>query len=155
MNEIQRAYLDRYLDSLSELERARYTTFCADYFCADESNANLCAELVRQGKKKATCGMKLWYEQGMEQAPESGDLLVVTDWVGNPSSIVEFTEITECRFSEVTESFAAAEGEGDLSLEWWREAHREFFSRECEALGIPFSEDCKLVLEHFRLVYSE
>ncbi|MGI9278256.1 MAG: hypothetical protein ACR2PX_01305 [Endozoicomonas sp.] len=51
MNEIQRAYLDRYLDSLSEQERARYTTFSADYFCADESNANLCAELVRQGKK--------------------------------------------------------------------------------------------------------
>ncbi|MGI9278254.1 MAG: ASCH domain-containing protein [Endozoicomonas sp.] len=45
--------------------------------------------------------------------------------------------------------------EGDLSIEWWREAHREFFSRECEALGIPFSEDCELVLEHFRLVYSE
>ncbi len=36
----------------------------------------------------------------------------------------------------MTEEFAASEGEGDKSLEWWRNAHWKFFSRECEDLGI-------------------
>ncbi|WP_032470732.1 ASCH domain-containing protein, partial [Vibrio mimicus] len=44
-------------------------------------------------------------------------------------------------------------GEGDKSLAWWQEAHRNFFSRECHELGIEFREDMLLVLEHFKVVY--
>jgi uncharacterized protein YhfF len=34
-------------------------------------------------------------------------------------------------FCEVTADYAAIEGEGDGSLEYWRRAHWSFFSREC------------------------
>ncbi|MGL1067150.1 ASCH domain-containing protein, partial [Vibrio vulnificus] len=42
--------------------------------------------------------------------------------------------------------FAALEGEGDKTLAWWREAHWNFFSKECVVLGISPSEDMLLVL---------
>ncbi|HAS8183051.1 ASCH domain-containing protein, partial [Vibrio vulnificus] len=50
--------------------------------------------------------------------------------------------------------FAALEGEGDKTLAWWREAHWNFFSRECVELGISPSEDMLLVLEQFKVVYK-
>ena len=54
-------YLNSYLESLSDGDRQRYRSFSADYFCADEYNANRCAELVAEGIKTATCSLKYWY----------------------------------------------------------------------------------------------
>jgi uncharacterized protein YhfF len=39
--------------------------------------------------------------------------------------IVETTEVTLRMYNEVDAEFAREEGEGDLSLEYWREAHRQ------------------------------
>ncbi len=148
------AYLNTYLDSLSSLERQKYTSFSADYFCGDEYNANVCAELISKGIKTATCSMKYWYEQENEPMPVVGHLMVVTDWQGNPTSIVEISAVSECKFADVSEEFANAEGEGDRSLKWWREAHWKFFTAECTELGIKPTKDMLLVLEHFRVVHQ-
>lgn len=153
MNAQQEGYLDKYLNSLPPNQNNKYSHVLVDYFCADETNANISAELVRTGEKTATCGLKALYEIEAEALPSEGTLTVVTDWSGNPTSIIETTEVTECRFDEVSEEFAAAEGEGDKSLEWWRKAHWAFFSKECEQHGIEPSEDMMLVLERFKVVH--
>ncbi len=147
-------YLDTFLNTLSPEQRRQYTRFSADYFCADEYNANLCAQLIKQGEKRASCSMDIWYSQEGEERPETGHLHVVTDWNGTPHCIIEITDVSTCPFNEVTAEFAAAEGEGDKSYEWWREAHWAFFSRECEELGIEMREDILLVLERFEVVYA-
>jgi uncharacterized protein YhfF len=54
----------------------------------------------------------------------------------------------------VDKDFAREEGEGDLSLQYWREAHRRFFSRSLPKIGRAFSEDMLLVCERFRLIYK-
>ncbi|PVU64737.1 RNA-binding protein, partial [Plesiomonas shigelloides] len=46
MEERSRLFLEQYLDSLPDEESEKYTSFSADYFCADEYNANLCADLI-------------------------------------------------------------------------------------------------------------
>ncbi|OAT33655.1 hypothetical protein M975_1016 [Buttiauxella brennerae ATCC 51605] len=51
------------------------------------------------------------------------------------------------RFSDVTEEFARKEGEGDLSLEYWRREHKAFFTRE----GF-YSDDMELVAEEFEVI---
>jgi hypothetical protein len=56
-------------------------------------------------------------------------------------------------FSLVDAAFAWDEGEGDRSLAWWQRAHRDFFQRQCERAGVPFSEDLPVVLERFELVW--
>ncbi len=50
-------------------------------------------------------------------------------------------------------TFAADEGEGDLSLAYWREAHRNFFGRVCARLGLDFSERIEVVAERFRVMH--
>ncbi len=154
MNEIQQKFLANYLKTLNPEDRINCQNVEADYFCADEKNANICADLILRGEKTATCSLKYWYESGLEPMPKIGDLQVVTDWNGNPASIIETTHVSECEFSEVTSEFAAAEGEGDKSLDWWRKAHWDFFSAECEAQGIQPSASMVLILEKFKVVYS-
>lgn len=150
MNPACSALAERYLLSLPVEVRARH--LLADYFCADEHNANLCAELVVAGRKRATCSLAYWYLEKSERMPEQGDLLVVTDWCGQPKALVEMVSVTLCPFDEIDAAFAAEEGEGDGSLAWWREAHRAFFEREMKAEGREFDERAMLVLERFRVV---
>lgn len=153
MDAKSQVYLQTFLRSLPTGVAEKYTSFSADYFCADEYNANLCADLILRGEKRATCSMDYWYSHEGEPMPEVGHLQVVTNWVGEPMCIIEITAVSKCKYCDVTAEFAAAEGEGDKSLAGWRETHWAFFSRECEQLGIEPTEDMLLVLERFKLVY--
>lgn len=154
MEEQAQIYLNHYLSSLPETQRQKYQSFSSDHFCADEYNANLCSELIRVGQKTATCSLNAWYESGEEPMPTVGHLQVVVDWSGKPVCIIEIDSVEMCKYSEVTEEFAYAEGEGDRSLEWWRETHWRFFATECLELNIQPSEDMIIVLERFHVVYQ-
>lgn len=154
MDQKSTEYLQKYLDTLPEEEREKYNSFSSDYFCGDEKNANICSDLIRKGIKTATCSMKYWYDAEGEQMPTVGHLQVVTDWSGEPTSIIEVTSVEERKFCDVDAEFAAAEGEGDQSLDWWREAHWNYFSNECKDAGIEPTEEMMLVLERFKVVYK-
>ncbi|MGR3002323.1 ASCH domain-containing protein [Vibrio vulnificus] len=154
MEERIQTYLSEYLSSLPSETAEKYTSFSADYFCADKYNANVCADLILRGEKRASCSLEYWYSHEGEPMPEVGHLQVVTNWDGKPICIIELTSVSKCKYSDVTEEFAAEEGEGDKSLKWWREAHWKFFGLECDELGIEPTEDMLLVLERFKVVYK-
>lgn len=154
MNEACQTVLDAYLATLSQADDGRERSFSAGYFCADEVNANLCADLIVKGEKRASCSMEYWYTHQNESYPKVGNLHVVTNWLEEPLCIIELTEVTRCQYKDITAEFAAAEGEGDKSLSWWRDAHWDFFSNECEELGIAPTEEMWLVLERFQVVHQ-
>jgi len=52
---------------------------------------------------------------------------------------------------QVSEAFAASEGEGDLSLAHWRDVHRAYYQKQCAAWGIDWREDLPVVCENFEL----
>ena len=112
-------------------------------FGDDPDLANRLLELVLSETKRATC----WAEsQGLLSA-EVGKMMVVLDGQGVPKAILKTTELTKRRFDEVDEAFAYDEGEGDRSLQYWREAHMRYFSR----LG-RYAPDMMLWCERFELV---
>lgn len=147
------ALLDAYLMRLTQVQQRQVKAISADYFCADEYNANVCAELILKDEKTASCSMAHWYDVEGDPMPEVGDLQVVTKWDGEPVCIIEITSVTKCAYQDITAEFAAAEGEGDKSLSWWRDAHWDFFSKECDELNITPREDMTLVLERFKRVF--
>lgn len=55
-------------------------------------------------------------------------------------------------YNEVTAEYAAIEGEGDGSLEYWRSAHWAFFSRECKRIGREPVETMPVVCSVFELL---
>ncbi|TPM99396.1 ASCH domain-containing protein [Mesorhizobium sp. B2-1-3A] len=102
--------------------------------------------LVLSGRKTATCGALRDYG-GAEPVPEVGRRDVVLDGSGRRTAVIETVEAIVRRFDEVDADFARDEGEGDLSHEYWRDAHRAYFERNG-----GFAPDMKLVCERFRLV---
>lgn len=128
--------------------------FYGSFFFGDsEELAKELAELVLRGAKRATAGAHWAYEAEGQRLPEPGDLSIVTDWFGQPQCVIETQSVEVVAFHEVTAEFAATEGEGDGSLAFWRQAHREFFSRECTAAGREFTESMRVVCERFELRY--
>ena len=99
-------------------------------------------DLVVRGLKTATCSTE---DEPNTSSP--GECWVVLDGRGEPRSVIETTEVTYRRFGEVDAVFAFDEGEGDRSLDYWRNAHRNYFGRQGK-----FREDMVLMCERFRLV---
>lgn len=117
------------------------------------SMANELGQLVLAGIKRATAGSVWSYESSGKGVPKPGDLSVVTDANDSPLCIIETVQVDVMPFSAVSEEFAATEGEGDGSLDYWRKAHVDYFTRECESSGRTFSQDMLLACERFRVVY--
>jgi uncharacterized protein YhfF len=111
------------------------------------------AELVLRGPKRATAGLLWEAESDPNAMPMLGGYSVVTDGGGAPQMVLRTSRVEIRPFAEVDADFAAAEGEGDGSLEYWRAAHWSYFSRRCEVLGRTASEEMPVILERFELVY--
>jgi uncharacterized protein YhfF len=99
-------------------------------------------DLVLRGVKTATCST-----EDEPNTSNPGERWIVLDGRGQARCVIESTEVTYRRYSEVDATFAHDEGEGDRSLAYWQSAHRRYFERQGK-----FSEDMMLMCERFRLV---
>ena len=104
-------------------------------------------------EKTATCSGYLFTKE-QEPLPKPGQYAVILDSQEEPKAIIEITQVDIMPMNEVPESFAKAEGEGDLSYDYWYKEHEEFFTEALEPYGLTFKEDMLLVCERFKLVYS-
>ena len=81
---------------------------------------------------------------------------MILDSRGAPHCITRITKTEITPFREISEEYAFIEGEGDKSLSYWKDAHREVFTRECrEDFQMEFSEDMDCVCEYFEVVYQK
>lgn len=132
-------------------EQRFYESFA---FGDSEALANELASLVLSGVKRATAGAVWSYAAEGKRLPVAGDLSIVTDWAGRALCVIETESVVLVPFNEVSAEFAATEGEGDGSLEFWREGHRAYFTRECERAGNMFDESMLICCERFKVVYK-
>ena len=113
------------------------------------------ADLVRKGIKTATCSACVLYELEKEEIPKEGDYSVILDSNENALCIIRTNRVYIESFDKVSAEHAFKEGEGDRSLAYWRDVHREFFTEELKPFGLEFDEKMKLVCEEFEVVYDE
>ena len=111
------------------------------------------AKLVLEGIKTATCSSCDLYEAEGEPFPKVGDYSVILDSKENAVCIIQTTKLYVETFDRVSADHAYKEGEGDRSLAYWREVHREFFAEELKTIGRPFEESIRLLCEEFVVVY--
>jgi uncharacterized protein YhfF len=98
--------------------------------------------LVLSGRKTATC----WSVRDGQQT-EPSRRSIACDGAGQPRAVLETMTLDLRAFEDVDADFARKEGEGDLSLGFWREAHRRYFERNG-----GFDPKMMLWCEEFRLV---
>jgi uncharacterized protein YhfF len=109
--------------------------------------------LVLHGPKRATAGLLEAFEAEIEPLPRVGDRCMVLGGDGRPLAVVRTTDVRVGPLSSVDDSFAWDEGEGDRTRGWWLEAHTRFFTHQCVAMNLTFSEDIIVVFERFELVW--
>ena len=147
-------YWNSFLATLPSDSPYHGKTYVAEGFGDHPKLADELGALIVSGIKTGTCSALWEWQAEGNPIPEVGLTSIVLDGTGEPICIIETTEVTQRRFNEVNEDFARSEGEGDLSLRYWREAHTMFFSRVLAKLGREFSEDMPLVCERFQVVYK-
>lgn len=103
-------------------------------------------ELVREGRKTATCGALRDFEDGVEPMPEVGRRDIALNWDDTPALLIETTGVTILKFCDVPEDFALAEGENE-TRDGWACDHEAYFARNG-----GFDPDMLLVCERFRLL---
>ncbi|GAB1420857.1 ASCH domain-containing protein [Anaerolineales bacterium] len=146
-------FWQEYLSTLAPDHPHHHMTYEAWAFGDTKRMANVLGLLVRDGPKRATTASLWACEVENFPLPEVGDLSIVLDGQGDPLCIIECREILIKPFNEVDAEFAFDEGEGDRSLAYWQEAHRDFFMRSLPVLGLEFAEDMPVVCERFELLY--
>ena len=148
------SYWRSYLESLPADSPVRDEQYVAEGWGDSPEMADELGALIADGIKTATCSALWEYEAEDEPLPQVGLKTVVLDGKGDPLCIVETTEVEVRPYEEVDAGFAYEEGEGDRSLEYWREAHWRFFSRTLPNIGKEPTTDMPLVCERVRVVYK-
>jgi len=153
-NETIKAYWQKFLSTLSSDSPYHKKTYSEGGYGDSPELANELVQLVLEGKKTATCGSLWEWEAEGNPIPKVGDVWIELDGNDYPVCITETVEVTIRNYNEVDADFARNEGEGDLSLEYWRRAHKNFFSRTLPKIGREFSEEMPLVCERFKVIYK-
>lgn len=124
-------------------------------FGEDEEGDGL-LQLVLDGKKFGTASLYGAYEAEdiLDELPEAGNYSVLINSKDEAVCIIKNYDVYIRKFIEVPPYHAYSEGEGDRSLKYWREVHKDFFTEEAKEDGIEFSEESKVVCEKFSLEYA-
>jgi uncharacterized protein YhfF len=153
-DESVRAYWQEFLSTISHDSPYHSKTYVAEGWGDSPEMADELGALIAQGIKTGTCSALWEWEAEGNPIPQVGMVTIALDGRGEPLCIVETVEVTIRKYNEVDGDFARAEGEGDLSLDYWREAHKTFFSRTLPKVNQEFSEEMALVCERFKLIYK-
>lgn len=109
---------------------------------------------VLAGDKTATSSALWDYDDEGAPLPVAGELSILLDGDGHPRALIRTTNVETTTFEDVDEDFADAEGEGDRTLESWREGHEAYFRRNLGE-GREFTQDMPVVCERFELLYPK
>lgn len=150
LNERERRYWERYLRSLPHPPASESVEAG---MAGNEGLADELLGLYLQGKKSAGSSLLEDYLTAGDPVPAPGRHWIVLDSRGEPGCILRTVKVTRHKFKHVPPEVAIAEGEGDLSLAYWRKAHEEFFRPFLKNWGVQDIEEATVVTEFFQLVF--
>ncbi len=115
-------------------------------------DADRLAELVKNGIKTATSSLLCFYELEDEELPTVGEYNIILDSQEEAVCIIRPVNVYVTSYDRISEEHAYKEGEGDRTLEYWKNVHREFFTEELKEIGKAFDTDLEVVCEEFEVV---
>lgn len=109
------------------------------------------ARLIREGLKTATSELLWSYEA--DDADPPGAISIVLDGRGDPTCVVETSEVDIVPFSMVDEQFAHDYGEWGATLDGWIEHAWTYYTGVSRDLGREPDQDMPLVCERLRVLH--
>jgi uncharacterized protein YhfF len=105
-------------------------------------------ELVLTGRKRATAALLSEWESAQDPL-EVGRCWAVVDSAGQRVAVVQTTELRLGTFRDVDWDWIVDAGEGEQSVEEWRERYLDYYQRTTGTRPAPATP---VVYERFRLV---
>lgn len=146
------SYWRAFLRSRPDLDPALYYYEAFSFGNRPESAGEL-AGLVLRGVKTATSSLFWHYELRGKEPMREGDYHIVEVPGDGPVCVIRTTELRMRAFDEVDAGFAYDYGEGDRTLEWWREHMWSYYAEECRKLGLEAKPSMPLICERFEVVF--
>jgi uncharacterized protein YhfF len=115
--------------------------------------ATALAELVVEGRKRATAGLLRQFGGDGEPLPVIGGYVVLVDGQGRPRAVWRTMELRLGALVSVDEAFAWDEGEDDRTRASWLALHRAFFGRYAERCGFELHDEAETIFERFEVVW--
>lgn len=149
----QKAFWDRFV--ASSPEPPPKDAWVEAGYCGNREMTDRLLQLYLSGKKYAGSGLVKDYETAGDPLPRVGNYWMILDSSDEPRCIVKTVRVVLNRFKDIGSDIALAEGEGDCSLDYWREAHRRFFTPYLQEWNIDDLNEAEVVTEFFNVVYRE
>ena len=153
MKEEIKNYWNSYLDSIPEEDRPIHPHVEVSI----AGNLEICDTLLGlylERKKSAGSGLVKDYELAEDELPIVGNFWIVLNSNEEAKCILKTTRVVKNKFKDITEEIATAEGEGDLTIAYWKNAHREFFEPFLKDWKINDLDSEEVVTEFYEVVYK-
>lgn len=152
LNSTQKIYWNRFISTLPRDSRPIQPNISASVAGNNEITDEL-LNLYLCGKKIAGSSIVEDFLSAGDELPKIGNYWILLNSKQEPSCILKTIDIKLHKFNEVTVEIAIAEGEGDLSLEYWRKVHADLYTPFLNAWGLKRIEDATVITEFFSIVY--
>lgn len=152
MEERELLYWNNYLNSISysnENEPYVEASIAGDLSLADEL-----LNLYLSGAKTAGSSLVKDFMMAGDELPKVGNHWIVLDSKEEPKCILKTVRVERFLFKDITAEIAKAEGEGDLSINTWKEKHRNFFTPFLKDLNIENLDEAEVITEFYEVVYK-
>ena len=114
-------------------------------FCSDNEKL---ISLVLSGEKRATTSLYNEYIKNKEPLPKIGEKSIIQHDNNNDACLIEIEKVIITEFKNITDDLAFIEGEGDKSLEYYRNEHYKIFKK----IDSNFNDESKVVFEMFKVI---
>ena len=151
---LERTFWNSYLAQLPVSGRPS-NPFVEAAFAGGRKGTDSLIRLYRQRKKTAASGLVQDYVSAGDPLPEVGNYWIILDSHEHPQFLVKTIRTEINLFGDIPKAVARAEGEGDLSISHWKEAHRNFYLPFLAKWGIADISKTKVITEYFEIVYEQ
>lgn len=149
----EQEYWEEYLYSINENDRPKNPTITAGYAGNPEITDDL-LNLYLSGKKCAGSSILEDFLTSNDPIPKVGDYWIYLDSKSDPRCILRTEKVVTHKFKEVPIEISIAEGEGDLTLEYWKRVHASLYTPYLKKWGIIDLDSATIITEFFRIVYK-
>ena len=151
LNEKEKLYWNAYLKT-DPPGRPLVPRITASY-AGNRRTTDSLLQLYLSGKKIAGSSLVQDFISSGESLPQVGDFWILLDSNSMPRCILKTERSEMHKFKDVTVEIAVAEGEGDLSIDFWKKTHKKFYDPFLKTWGVTDIEDAAVVTEFFKLVH--
>lgn len=132
----------------NNINHANFDTWA---FSDRPNSSDMLAEMVVKGQKTAYSSWFDFYDAD-QVVPTAGDYRMVLKQNGDPACIIQLKVVEIVPFKWVSSEHAFLEGEGNRSLKYWRQLHKQLFRKQAKIHGKTFSLESPCICELFEVI---